>query len=430
MYVCIDLKSFYASVECVDRGLDPMKVNLVVADPARGKGAICLAITPALKRLGVHNRCRLFEIPKNIGYITALPRMKKYMEISAQIYGIFLRFISPEDIHVYSVDESFIDVAPYLSLYSMKVRDFAKFLMQEIYRETGITATAGIGTNLFLAKVALDVLAKHAPDCVGALDENYFKQVIWYHQPITDIWQIGSGTAKRLAKLGIYDLHGITTLEEERLYKIFGINAELLIDHAWGRETCTMQDIHNFHSRKHSINSSQILFENYTFEEGLIPLEEMVDTLTLELIEKGLVTNSVGVTVGYADNRWDSVQPTRIPHTGGRRKLSEYTDSFSLLWQTIHEIYGDTTLPNEAIRRLGISFDNVVLKKGAPICENLFANSQIVQDDEKEFKIRQAINSIKHHYGRNALLRGLNMQIKSTGQIRNKLIGGHNGGET
>ena len=284
-YLCIDLKSFYASVECVLRGLDPLKTNLVVADPSRGNGAICLAITPPMKALGIHNRCRIFEIPKNVKYITALPQMKKYMEISADIYGIYLKYVSKDDIHVYSIDECFLDVTRYLDLYQMDAITLAKKIIADVYNSTHITATAGIGTNLFLAKVALDITAKHAKDNIGYLNEEIFKATIWHHQPITDIWNISRGIASRLAKYGVYDLYGVTQMDEDILYKEFGVNAEFLIDHAWGIETCTIEEIHNYKSKNNSLSTSQILFEDYKYEEALLVLKEMVDNLVLEIVD-------------------------------------------------------------------------------------------------------------------------------------------------
>ncbi len=264
MYMCIDLKSFYASVECADLGVDPFTTPLVVADNSRGKGAITLAISPALKKLGVKNRSRLFQIPSHIEYITVKPHMKRYMQASAQIYGTLLNYISPEDIHVYSIDEYFIDITPYTNLYKKTPRQLAQLLLDAVLDATHIYATVGIGTNLFLAKIALDILAKHAPDFIGYLDESLFKEQIWHHQPITDIWQIGSGIANRLRKFGAFDLYGITQVPEHKLYKEFGVNAELLIDHAWGRESCTIADIHAYRPSKHSLSQSQILLRNYT----------------------------------------------------------------------------------------------------------------------------------------------------------------------
>ena len=247
IFMCIDLKSFFASVECADRGLDPFTANLVVSDPSRGNGAICLAITPAMKALGIRNRCRIFEIPPGVQYITAMPRMKRYMEVSAQVYGVYLRYISPEDIHVYSIDECFIDATPYLAMYNTSPKQLAQTLMNAVFEETHICATAGVGTNMFLAKVALDITAKHVPDHIGWLDEKEFREKLWSHRPITEFWNVGSGVARRLAKYDVYDMGGVAKMNEDILYKEFGVNAEFLIDHAHGREPCTMAELSLIH---------------------------------------------------------------------------------------------------------------------------------------------------------------------------------------
>ena len=270
IYLCIDLKSFYASVESVERGLDPFSDNLVVADPSRGRGGICLSITPAMKKLGIKNRCRIFEIPKNVEYVTALPRMRKYMEYSADIYSVYLKYISKEDIHVYSIDECFFDVTSYLKLYNKTPKQMAQMLMDAVYKETGIASAAGVGTNLFLAKVGLDIAAKHSKDAIGCLDENLFKKYIWHHRPITDIWNIGPGIARRLEKYGVYDLYGVAHMPEDILYKEFGVNAEFLIDHSKGEEPCTIADIKNYKPKTTSISNSQILFEDYDTENALL----------------------------------------------------------------------------------------------------------------------------------------------------------------
>ncbi|MBQ7953739.1 MAG: DNA repair protein, partial [Clostridia bacterium] len=265
-YLCIDLKSFYASVESVERGLDPFKTNLVVADPSRGKGAICLAITPALKDLGIKNRCRLFQIPDDVEYITAMPRMKLYMEYSANIYSVYLRYISKEDIHIYSIDECFFDITTYLELYNKSPKELAQMIIDAVYEETGICATAGIGTNMFLAKVALDVTAKHVSDPIGYLDQEEFERTIWHHKPLTDIWNFGRGIEKRLKKYGVYTLYDIAHFDEKILYKEFGVNAEFIIDHAKGIEPCTISDIKNFKAKTNSLSNSQILFNDYNYD--------------------------------------------------------------------------------------------------------------------------------------------------------------------
>ena len=277
IYLCIDLKTFYASCECVLRGLDPFETNLVVADPSRGKGAICLAISPKLKSMGIRNRCRLFEIPDGIEYITAMPQMKKYMEFSAKIYSIYLRYVAPEDIYPYSIDEMFLDVTSYLSLYKMTPQKLAKTLMDKVKSELGLPSACGIGTNLFLAKVALDITAKHTPDNIGYLNEEMFRNELWTHYPLTDFWQIASGMTKRLNAMGLFTMKDIAMADEERLYKEFGINSEILIDHAKGIETVTIKDIKNYKRKSQSISTSQILFTDYEFDKARLIVTEMVE---------------------------------------------------------------------------------------------------------------------------------------------------------
>ncbi len=280
-YVCIDLKSFYASVECAELGLDPFTTNLVVADVERTKGTVCLAITPAMKKLGIQNRCRLFEIPKNIEYITVKPRMNLYMKKSAEIYSIYLKYVAPEDIHVYSVDECFIDITDYMKLYDMSAFDIAKMLVKDVLETTKIPASCGVGDNLFLAKVALDIMAKRTKEGIGVLDLETFKKEMWFYKPITDIWSIGVGIANRLKKYGVSDLYGIAHMDENILYREFGVNAELLIDHAKGIEPCTIKDIHSYRSKNASISHSQILPCDYNFNDAFIVLKEMVEKIAL-----------------------------------------------------------------------------------------------------------------------------------------------------
>ncbi|MBE7087889.1 MAG: DNA repair protein, partial [Clostridiales bacterium] len=299
VYFCIDMKSFFASVECVERGLDPFNDNLVVCDITRGSGTICLAVSPKMKSLGVKNRCRLFEIPENIEYVTAKPRMKKYIEYAAKIHGIYLDYVDKSDIHVYSIDESFIDVTDYLKLYKLDAKVFAKKLVKDIKDKTGIPATVGIGTNLYLAKIALDITAKKAPDFIGYLDEFEYRKTLWHHRPITDFWQIANGMEKRLEKMGIRDMYDITRHPEKFLYKEFGINAELLIDHAWGKESCTIADIKGYKGKSRSVSTSQILFEDYCFEKARIVLIEMIRDTAYELMSRNVVTNRLNVYIGY-----------------------------------------------------------------------------------------------------------------------------------
>lgn len=418
MYMCIDLKSFYASVECADLGVDPFSTPLVVADRSRGKGAITLAISPALKKMGVKNRVRLFQIPSHIEYITVKPHMKRYMEASAQIYGTLLDYISPDDIHVYSIDEYFIDITPYQGLYNKSPRRLAQLLLDAILQATHIYATVGIGTNLFLAKIALDVLAKHAPDFIGYLDEGLFREQIWHHRPLTDIWQIGPGIANRLRKYGVHDLYGITQLPEAKLYKEFGVDAELLIDHAWGRESCTIADIHAYRPVKHSLSQSQILLRNYRADQARLPLREMVEALTLELLQIKALTKCVHVRIGYASDELRS--------TGGSRTLGAYTDSFQTLLPIVMALFDKHLRPHEDIRRLGVTFEDLVNKEAVPRQGKLFAPTKD-QEGQKEEDIQKTLLSIKGRFGKNAILRASSLEEDGTIRYRNTLVGGHNG---
>ena len=300
-YLCVDLKSFFASVECVERGLDPEKTDLIVADPSRSEKTICLAVTPALKAKGVKNRCRVFQIPKNLHYITAPPRMQKYIDYSAEIYGIYLKFFAKEDIHVYSIDEVFIDATDYLKMYGISIKELAQKVLNEIYTSLKLRASCGIGTNLFLAKVALDITAKHSKDYIGFLDEETFKNTLWNHTPLTDFWRIGSGIAQKLEKRGISTMGEIAKADPELLYKLFGIDAELLIDHAWGREPTTIQDIKNYKSKTQCLNSGQVLSRDYSLNEALIIVKEMADVLCIELKAKKLMASSLSLWIGFSN---------------------------------------------------------------------------------------------------------------------------------
>lgn len=418
VYMCIDLKSFYASVEAVDRGLDPFRANLVVADPSRGRGAICLAITPAMKAMGIKNRCRIYEIPPHVEYITALPRMKKYMEVSADIYGIYLRYIAPEDIHPYSIDEVFIDATPYLKLYGLSPKALAQKLMTAVMEETGICATAGIGTNLFLAKIALDITAKHVDDHIGILDEESFKRTLWRHQPLTDFWNIGPGISRRLARYGIYDLYGVAHANERLLYQEFGKNAGYLIDHARGKEPCTMADIHAFRPATSSVSNSQILFEDYTFEDAFLVLKEMVDMLSLEITEKQMLAQGISLQIGYSKDT--------DPPTGGSHKLDEPTANYSTLTGQFEAIYRRTTKQTTPIRRIGIALTDLVSEDTAEQQLSLFSPPIV---DRKEKQLQSTMVELKRKFGKNAILRGMSLQGKATARKRNQLIGGHNSGE-
>ncbi len=420
-YACIDLKSFYASVECADRGLDPFTTRLAVADPERESGTICLAITPAMKALGIKNRCRVFEIPKGIDYITAKPRMKRYIEKSADIYSIYLRYFSPDDIHVYSIDECFIDLTPYLKLYSSTPADLVRRVMREVLSETQIPATAGIGTNLFLAKVALDVTAKRASDGLGFLDRDAFMATVLHHRPITDIWQIGVGTARRLSHFGVYDLYGVTQLPESVLYREFGVNAEYLIDHANGLEPCTLADIKAYTPSTTSLTSGQVLFEPYSYDDALLILSEMVESLTLDLIRTHRAAGSVSLTVGYnREGRFNDPNSTR-PSTGASERLHEYTNSLEQLTARFTEIYRKTTDPHTPIRRLNITLGDITDE--ACIRADMFTDTAALN---RERRLLGAVVDIKDKYGKNAILRGISYEKKATMRARNLMIGGHN----
>lgn len=415
-YLCIDLKTFYASVECVERGLDPFNTNLVVADPERGKGTICLAISPKMKMLGVKNRCRIFEIPPTIKYIVATPRMKKYIEYSANIYAIYLKYFAKEDIHVYSIDEAFMDVTKYLKLYKLNPIELAKKIIKDIFKTYGITATAGIGTNMYLAKIALDIIAKHNPNNIGYLDEEKYKKELWHHKPLSDFWQIGKGIERRLNKMGIFDMYDVAHTTQKRLYKEFGINAEYLIDHSWGKESCTIAEIKAYKPKTNSITNSQVLFEDYSFIKARLVLKEMVELGSLRLIESNLVTDTIGLYIGYSKNITKA--------TGGTGKLTNYTNIYSELLKAFLEIYDKTTDKDIPIRRIGVNFANVIEAESVQL--SLFIDQERM---DEERKLELAMCSIKNRMGKNAIIRGMDLEDGATTIIRNKLIGGHNSGE-
>lgn len=412
-YLCIDLKTFYASVECVERKLDPFSTNLVVADETRGKGTICLAVSPKMKMLGVKNRCRLYEIPPNIKYIIAKPRMKKYIEYSANIYAIYLKYLSKDDIYVYSIDEAFLDVTNYLKFYKMDEIELAKTILKDIYNTYGLTATVGIGTNLYLAKVALDIMSKHTPTNIGYLDEELYKRKLWHHKPLTDFWQIGRGIEARLNKKRIYDMYDIAHTNPKILYKEFGINAEFLIDHSWGKETCTIKDIKNYKTKNTSISNSQVLFEDYSFENARLVLKEMVELNSIKLVEKNLITDTISLYIGYSKNIINS--------TGGSMKLANYTNTYSDLMAYFLKLYDSTTNKTVPIRRIGVSFNRLVSDEAQQL--SLFENQEKIT---KERKIELAISNIKQKLGKNAIVRGMDLENGATTILRNKLIGGHN----
>ena len=415
-YLCIDQKTFFASVECVERGLDPFSTNLVVADPDRGSGAICLAVSPRMKMLGVKNRCRIYEIPKNIKYIVAVPRMKKYIEYAANVYEIFLKYFSKQDVYVYSIDEAFIDCSAYLKMYNKNSIDLAKTVIKDIHRTYGLTATAGIGTNMYLAKIALDITAKHSIDNIGFLDEEKYIRELGHHRPLTDFWQIGSGTERRLNKMGIYDMCGIANAEPKMLYKEFGVNAEFLIDHSKGIEPCTIADIKNYKTKTQSFSNSQILMRDYSYEEARVIIKEMVELGSLRLVEENKMTNFIQLYIGYSK---DEVKPT-----GGSQRLMNYSNVFTELSKAFLNVYDKTTDRRASIRRVGVSFCELMDVKNEQL--NLFIDQDKV---DRERNLERAINDIKKSMGKNAVTRGMNHLACATTMERNRMIGGHNSGE-
>lgn len=418
-YMVIDLKSFFASVECVERGLDPFTTNLVVADPDREKGTICLAITPAMKALGVKNRCRVYEIPENIDYIMAPPRMQLYIDYSAEIYGIYLKYIAKEDIHVYSIDEAFLDVSNYREYYQMSAKEIGMMIVNEVFHETGITASCGIGSNMYLAKIALDITAKHAKDHIGVLDEESFCKTLWQHKPLTDFWRIGHGTAERLKRYGILcmeDLAKFSEYNEELLYKIFGVDAELLIDHAFGRETTTMADVKNYTPQNTSLSSGQVLLRDYEFEEAKLIVKEMTELLCLELVEKELITDSVTLYVGYSHT-------VGYPSARGTVSFQTATSSAVVIRNELTRLYEKIVHPNIPIRRINICCNRV--------CDQSYQQYDLFLDPlklKKERDIQKAMLEIKNRFGKNAILKGMNLEKSGTTIERNGQIGGHKSG--
>ena len=417
-YLCIDLKSFYASVECVERGLDPMNTNLVVADSERSKGTICLAVTPAMKKLGVKNRCRIYEIPTDIKYIVASPRMQKYIDYSAEIYAIYLSFVSADDIHVYSIDEAFLDVTKYLGYYNVTAKELAIKIMNAIYDKVGIRATCGIGTNLYLAKIALDIKAKHASDFIGELDEESFCREMWSHRPLTDFWRIGPGIERRLQSHGIFTIGDIASTPERLMYKWFGVDAELMIDHAWGIEPVSIADIKAYKAKTNSISSGQVLMRDYSFDEGLLIVKEMMDLLCLELVSKNLITDSLGLYIGYS-------HVFEIPPSRGSAKTATRTNTARIMISAVTALYKRIVKKDFPIRRIGISCGNVTEDNGVRQL-SLFDYSP--DDIEKEHKLQTAIVDLQSRFGKNAILKGMNFDKSATTRQRNQQIGGHKSG--
>ena len=482
-YIAIDLKSFYASVECRERGLDPLDTNLVVADERRTDKTICLAVTPSLKSYGLSGRCRLFEVRQRVrevnaarrfvapgrclegascfkselqlqpqlalDFIVAPPRMAHYMEYSTRIYEIYLRYVAPEDIIVYSIDEVFIDVTRYDKIYGLAPRDLAMRMILDVLAETGITATAGIGTNLFLAKVAMDVRAKHlAADKYGvriaALDEASFRRELWQHRPLTDFWRIGTGYARRLEAIGLYTLGDVARCSldnEDLLYRLFGKNAELLIDHAWGWEPCTVEAVKAYKPSERSLCSGQVLHEPYTAAKAGLVLQEMADALALDLVDKNLQTDQLVLTVGYdIDNlrtgsnyrgvvtvdRYGRAVPQ---HAHGTINLAGYTASARLIIKSACELYGRITDNTLWVRRLTLVANHVLPARSVLQCvqQDLFSDTQEVErvKMQREHSLQLAELRIKKRFGKNAILKGMNFLEGATARERNGQIGGH-----
>lgn len=494
-YVAIDLKSFYASVECVERGLDPLKTNLVVADASRTEKTICLAVSPSLKAHGIPGRARLFEVVQRVkevnayrkmnapghaltgkstdadelalhpdwavDYIVASPQMARYMQVSSKIYELYLQYVAPEDIHVYSIDEVFIDATPYLKTYGVDGRGFAALLIRRVLETTGITATAGVGTNLYLAKIAMDIVAKHVePDSqgvrIGFLDEQSYREQLWGHRPLTDFWRVGPGYAKRLEKHGLFTMGDIARCSlggpsdfynEELLYSIFGVNAELLIDHAWGYEPCAIRDIKAYQPTVRSLCSGQVLTCPYTSEKARLVAREMAEQLTLDLVEKELVTRQLTLTIGYdVENltrpEIEYTGPVvtdrygrKIPkHSHGTVNLDRRTSSARQIMEAVTALYDRIMDPGLLVRRLTVSANFLEREDAAsPEAEfqqlDLFTDPQAQQREdaalEREKRRQKTMLGIKKKYGKNAIFRGMDLEDGATTMARNGQIGGH-----
>ena len=453
IYACIDLKSFYASVECLERGLDPMKANLVVADETRTEKTICLAVSPSLKAYGISGRARLFEVyqalkeyesktGKKVSFIIAPPRMKKYIEISTKIYEIYLKYIAPEDIYIYSIDEVFIDLSHYGTLYGMRPRALVSFLISEIYRECGITATGGLGTNLYLAKVAMDILAKHeTPDENGVrlagLTEKLYRKRLWNHRPVTDFWRIGPGSAKRLAECGVFtmgDLARFSLDHVEILFDRFGIDAEILIDHAWGFEPCTLTDIRNYHSENQSIQSGQVLSEPYSADAARLIIREMTEDLVLEIVSRGLLTQRLVLIIGYDRGIVDSGQYNgeteidrygrKIPKTSrGTSSLNAPTSSSLKIVEEVLHLYDRIIRPDVPVRRMYITAQKLQTADQAPPEQISLFESQSAHFREQA--LQKTILDLRSKYGHNIIFKGMDLQEEATGLQRGQQMGGH-----
>ncbi len=471
-YASIDLKSFYASVECVERGLDPLKTNLVVADESRTEKTICLAVSPSMKALGLGGRCRLFEVNekvretqrrtgRRIEYIIAPPRMQKYIEYSTRIYEkVYLGHLSAEDVHVYSVDEVMADLTGYLKMYGMNARELTAMLIRAIYDETGITAAAGIGTNLYLSKAAMDILAKHEePDKNGVriaeLNEMSYRERLWDHRPITDFWRVGPGTARKLARRGLYTMGDIcrqSLRDEDVLYRDLGVDAELLIDHAWGRESCTMEDIKKYRPEDRSLSAGQVLSGACSVERGRLLVWEMAEQLSYELLSAGLVCGSVSVTVGYdregvpegwagpmERDRYGRLVPAMthasctVTDLGG---APIRTSSARKLTEAAVRAYDRAVRPELEVRRFYVAFERAGEAGGGDVEQrqmDMFTSAEALErereDGGREEKVSRAVMGLRERFGKNAVLRGKNLMEGATGAERNLQIGGHKSGE-
>ena len=497
IYMCIDLKSFYASVECRERGLDPLDTNLVVADSSRTEKTICLAVSPSLKQYGIPGRARLFEVVEKVklinserlrhtdnkkftgksfidselkqnnnlqlDYITAPPQMKKYMVYSTNIYKVYLKFLSKEDIYVYSIDEVFCDITEYLNLYKKTPKELTTMIIQEVLKTTGITATAGIGTNMFLAKVAMDVVAKHTEADeygvrIAELDEMSFRYNLWNHKPMTDIWRIGPGIANKLIQNGMYTLGDVARMSlnnEDFLYKLFGVNAELIIDHAWGYEPCTIKDAKGYTPTTNSLSSGQVLHCPYTYDKARLIVREMMDSLACDLTEKGFVTSDITLTIGYDIDNLTNPKISKVyngpvvkdfygrlipKHSHGTIHLDHRTNTSSLLCEKVIELYEHISNPILLVRRINIAACNLVeeSKNIEPIhYEQISLTSNFEEEEkkrrekrkreERDKELQKTIVEIKSKYGKNAILKGMNFEEGGTMRDRNGQVGGHRG---
>lgn len=420
-YLCIDLKSFYASCECVERGLDPLTTDLVVADPERSDKTICLAVSPSLKAKGVRNRCRVFQIPQGMEYIMAPPRMALYIRYSARIYQTMLRFVSEDDIHVYSIDEAFLDVTGYLGFHKCSARQLGERIRQAILQDTGIPATCGLGSNLYLAKVALDITAKHSPDFFGILDEQSYQATMWDHRPITDFWRVGPGTARRLKKLGLETMGQVALYANpERLYKELGIDAEILIDHAWGKEPVTIADIKAYRRRSHSLTNGQVLPCGYTPAEARIIVTEMLDQSCLDLVAKGLVASSVSLAVHCSVGEWGQAL-----YDGATVRFGSPTNARSVVLPRVLAAYDRMACSDAKVHRIMIVCNDV--QEEDRVQQSLFAGCDPAL--ERERQRQETILDVKRRFGKNSLVRGTDLMPKATQMERNLQIGGHRSGE-